>query len=70
MARQERVEKGRTRVGKNTRTEVIDQDTRTRSKRESEALAEEMDEILDEIDEVLEQNAQQFVDEYVQRGGE
>lgn len=70
MARYKRIEKGRTNVTKNTRTEVIDQDTRTRSKREAEALAEEMDSILDEIDEVLEQNAEEFVNSYVQKGGQ
>jgi ubiquitin-like protein Pup len=29
-----------------------------------------MDEILDEIDSVLEQNAEEFVQGYVQKGGE
>lgn len=33
-------------------------------------LAEDLDEILDEIDEVLEKNAQEFVESYVQKGGE
>ncbi len=35
-----------------------------------EELKEEMDELLDEIDEVLEENAEEFVKNYVQRGGE
>ena len=29
-----------------------------------------MDEVMDEIDEVLEENAEEFVKNYVQRGGE
>ena len=33
-------------------------------------LIEEMDEILDDIDAVLEENAQEFVNSYVQIGGE
>jgi ubiquitin-like protein Pup len=35
-----------------------------------EALKEDMDALLDEIDEVLEENAEEFVKNYVQRGGE
>ena len=30
----------------------------------------ELDELLDEIDEVLEENAEEFVKNYVQKGGE
>ncbi len=33
-------------------------------------LKEEMDSLIDEIDEVLEENCEQFVKDYVQRGGE
>jgi prokaryotic ubiquitin-like protein Pup len=33
-------------------------------------LKEEMDDILDEIDSVLEENAEEFVKQYVQKGGE
>ena len=33
-------------------------------------LKEEMDNVLDEIDEVLEENAEEFVKNYVQRGGQ
>lgn len=35
-----------------------------------EELKHEMDEILDEIDAVLEENAQEFVEGYIQKGGE
>ena len=33
-------------------------------------LKEEMDALVEEIDEVLEENAEEFVKNYVQRGGE
>jgi ubiquitin-like protein Pup len=33
-------------------------------------LKEDMDSLVDEIDEVLEENAEEFVKNYVQRGGE
>jgi ubiquitin-like protein Pup len=35
-----------------------------------EKLKDEMDALVDEIDEVLEENAEEFVKNYVQRGGE
>ena len=35
-----------------------------------EELKEELDELIEEIDEVLEENAEEFVKNYVQRGGE
>ncbi len=35
-----------------------------------EKLKDEMDDLIDEIDEVLEENAEEFVKNYVQRGGE
>ena len=38
--------------------------------KKGESLKEEMDELLDEIDSVLEENAEEFVKNYVQRGGE
>lgn len=38
--------------------------------KKGEDLKEEMDELLDEIDSVLEENAEEFVKNYVQRGGE
>lgn len=36
----------------------------------SKELVEDIDSILDEIDECLEKNAQDFVKNYVQKGGE
>ena len=35
-----------------------------------EKLSEDVDAILDEIDEVLEENSEEFVRQYVQKGGE
>ena len=35
-----------------------------------EALTKSMDDLLDEIDGVLEENAEEFVKNYIQRGGE
>jgi prokaryotic ubiquitin-like protein Pup len=35
-----------------------------------EDLTRELDDLLDEIDEVLEENAEEFVEGYVQKGGE
>lgn len=35
-----------------------------------ERLSEDVDAILDEIDSVLEENAEEFVKQYVQKGGE
>ncbi|HUJ79337.1 MAG TPA: ubiquitin-like protein Pup [Nitrospiria bacterium] len=34
------------------------------------ALKKDMDELLDDIDDVLEENAEEFVKNYVQKGGE
>ena len=36
----------------------------------AETSTEELDELLDEIDSVLEENAEEFVRNYVQKGGE
>ena len=38
--------------------------------KKGEKLKEEMDALVDEIDEVLEENAEEFVKNFVQRGGE
>lgn len=71
MASQRRAPKPRTRVDRNTRTEVIDQETKAAQRRqEAKDIAEAMDEVLDDIDEVLEENAQEFVRGFVQKGGE
>jgi len=38
--------------------------------KKGEELKEEMDSLMDEIDAVLEENAEEFVKNYVQRGGQ
>ncbi len=38
--------------------------------KQGEKLKEELDDLLDEIDTVLEDNAEEFVRNYVQKGGE
>ena len=37
---------------------------------ERDGLLEDVDELLDEIDEVLEENAEEFIKNYVQKGGQ
>jgi ubiquitin-like protein Pup len=37
---------------------------------QAEELTERIDDLLDEIDSVLEENAEEFVKNYVQKGGE
>ena len=37
---------------------------------QGEKLTDDLDALIDEIDEVLEENAEEFVKNYVQRGGE
>ncbi len=43
---------------------------REAAKTAGKVATEEMDALLDEIDEVLEENAETFVKEYVQKGGQ
>lgn len=38
--------------------------------KKGEKLKEDLDKVMDEIDSVLEENAEEFVKNYVQRGGE
>ena len=49
-------------------TEV--EETAPQSTERGERLKAEIDDLLDEIDEVLEENAEEFVRNYVQKGGE
>lgn len=39
-------------------------------KAKGESIKDDLDSLMDEIDEVLEENAEEFVKNYVQRGGE
>ncbi|NNN03681.1 MAG: ubiquitin-like protein Pup [Acidimicrobiaceae bacterium] len=66
MAEQERIQKQRTERSETpARTEDVAVDTQ-----KGEQLKAELDDLLDEIDEVLEQNAEEFVRNYVQKGGQ
>jgi ubiquitin-like protein Pup len=40
------------------------------SQKRGERLKEDMDRLLDEIDSVLEENAEEFIKNYVQKGGQ
>jgi ubiquitin-like protein Pup len=64
----EREQKRRQAPERETTTEVVE-DAPVSSER-GEKLKAEIDDLLDEIDEVLEDNAEEFVRNYVQKGGE
>ena len=51
------------------REEVVDDEVAASSER-GEKLKEDIDDLLDEIDSVLEDNAEEFVRNYVQKGGQ
>jgi ubiquitin-like protein Pup len=57
---------------KTTTTERVDEvvDDVPAPSASGEKLKAELDDLLDEIDEVLEDNAEEFVRNYVQKGGE
>jgi prokaryotic ubiquitin-like protein Pup len=50
--------------------EVADREAKARPAGAGSTLADDIDDILDEIDAVLEENAEEFVQSYVQKGGE
>ncbi|HEX4081992.1 MAG TPA: ubiquitin-like protein Pup [Acidimicrobiales bacterium] len=52
------------------RTEETVDDAAVAPSERGEKLKAELDDLLDEIDEVLEDNAEEFVRNYVQKGGE
>jgi ubiquitin-like protein Pup len=56
----------RTREGSDEVEASVDTDAAERHKE----MTEDVDSILDEIDGVLEENAEEFVRQYVQKGGE
>jgi prokaryotic ubiquitin-like protein Pup len=68
MAEQEQKKKGTGARKTETETEV-DEATPATSER-GEKIKAELDDLLDEIDEVLEDNAEEFVRNYVQKGGQ
>ena len=49
--------------------ETVEETAPAKSK-QGEKIKADLDELLDEIDEVLEENAEDFVRNYVQKGGE
>jgi len=50
--------------------EIEEVETGTEAAARNEKLAEDVDDILDEIDEVLETNSEDFVRQFVQKGGQ
>jgi ubiquitin-like protein Pup len=65
MAEQEQKRK----TAKERPVEAVEETDAASSER-GEKLKADLDELLDEIDEVLEDNAEEFVRNYVQKGGE
>ncbi|CAG4930567.1 MULTISPECIES: ubiquitin-like protein Pup [Acidithrix] len=54
-----------------TRTEeTVEEEVTPGTADKSDKLKAELDDLLDEIDEVLEDNAEEFVRNYVQKGGQ
>ncbi|MGC8509701.1 MAG: ubiquitin-like protein Pup [Acidimicrobiales bacterium] len=64
MAEQERIKRQRTERSTPATGEV------TVDSSKGEQLKADLDELLDEIDEVLEENAEEFVRNFVQKGGQ
>jgi ubiquitin-like protein Pup len=68
MAEQEQKRKGSGTRSTETETEV--EEAAPASSERGEKIKAELDDLLDEIDEVLEDNAEEFVRNYVQKGGQ
>jgi len=66
MAEREQVRRERVERDPESAEETVAQAVTERGER----LKEELDDLLDEIDGVLESNAEEFVKNYVQKGGE
>jgi ubiquitin-like protein Pup len=64
MSEQERIQKQRTERTSEPAADVTVDATK------GDQLKADLDDLLDEIDEVLEENAEEFVRNYVQKGGE
>jgi prokaryotic ubiquitin-like protein Pup len=69
MAEQEQKKKGST-TARPTETEVDATEATPAASERGEKIKAELDDLLDEIDEVLEDNAEEFVRNYVQKGGQ
>ena len=68
MAEQEQKKKGS--GARTTETETEVEEASPASTERGDKIKAELDDLLDEIDEVLEDNAEEFVRNYVQKGGE
>jgi prokaryotic ubiquitin-like protein Pup len=68
MAEQEQKKKGS--GARTTETETEVEEASPASSERGEKIKAELDDLLDEIDEVLEDNAEEFVRNYVQKGGQ
>jgi ubiquitin-like protein Pup len=68
MAEQEQKKKGS--GTRSTETDVEVEAAAPASSERGEKIKAELDDLLDEIDEVLEDNAEEFVRNYVQKGGQ
>lgn len=64
MSEQERIQKPRTEKSTTTSPDVAVDATK------GDQLKADLDQLLDEIDGVLEENAEEFVRNYVQKGGQ
>ncbi len=69
MAEQEQKKKG-SGTARTTETETEVADATPATSERGEKIKAELDDLLDEIDEVLEDNAEEFVRNYVQKGGQ
>jgi prokaryotic ubiquitin-like protein Pup len=68
MAEQEQKRKGS--GTRSTETEAEVEEVAPASSERGEKIKADLDDLLDEIDEVLEDNAEEFVRNYVQKGGQ
>ena len=68
MAEQEQKKKGS--GARTTETETEVEEASPASSERGDKIKAELDDLLDEIDEVLEDNAEEFVRNYVQKGGQ
>lgn len=51
-------------------TDEVEASVDTESAERRKEMGEDVDSLLDEIDEVLEENSEEFVRQYIQKGGE
>ena len=66
----DQTQKKRSGGGEGDKSEAEGSGGQQKLSKRGEELKEEMDRLIDEIDEVLEENAEEFVKNYVQRGGQ